>query len=613
MAWPTFTVDVTQNSNQIKVYGAVPASQFPAGFEAIINGIGNLEVSYGTAIMYDGSNNPYSHLYLVRPYKGLTASNVEMVVKPTGSQFNDVVGIFQNGSNLLNNTMEGYRQFVEGTSPVSFQPLDENAEPVSIKPLQMMNQEAQAALDAHEQSINVLLANKTADGDDTTPGALLAVGATVKQLDLTNSNVRYEPSVKPTLRADFANNKYTLYDSETNTYVDKSITDVFDITRDTPTTVTTPTGKVINIGIHKPAFDFESGVQQGIRAMPQYANLFSWSEDFSNGVWAKPVGFTVDSTPDESPVESVNWTRFTAGSSGYIRQLVSISPGSVKRTLYTVVKYDGTSTIASIRTAFTGGTPVFESVTINLLTGKTNSASAKSYPLSQGAWLFSHTFQDNGTNNAIDSRLYPTDIGASVETDTALFAVAQLTATPCPVSYIKTEDSTITRAADSVTRVLGEEFNSNECTVFVEWDNLIDDDKVRSLLKAQLLNSVGSSWRGFGIESDSVGGVRAIIRDSSSNYDARTVITEPITKSGKAALSLKNGVFSAAINGKSNVLTGSELPSAFKDMIYLFVGCGARLGGGVDMESYQSGATILNAEIYPRAFDSLTLQRLTRI
>ena len=120
MAWPTFTVDVTQNSNQIKVHGAVPASELPAGFEVIINGISNLEVSYGTAVMYDGSNNPYSHLYLVRPYAGATATSIEMVVKPTGSQFNDVVGIFQNGSNLLNSTMEGYRQFVEGANPVTF-------------------------------------------------------------------------------------------------------------------------------------------------------------------------------------------------------------------------------------------------------------------------------------------------------------------------------------------------------------------------------------------------------------------------------------------------------------------------------------------------------------
>lgn len=146
MAWPTFTVDVTQNSNQIKIYGPVPASEIPAGFEVIINGIGNLEVSYGTAVMYDGSHNPYSHLYLARPYKGSTASNVEMVVKPTGSQFNDVVGIFQNASNLLNSTMAGFRQFVEGTSPVTFQPLDENAEPISIKPLLQMNEEAQAAV-----------------------------------------------------------------------------------------------------------------------------------------------------------------------------------------------------------------------------------------------------------------------------------------------------------------------------------------------------------------------------------------------------------------------------------------------------------------------------------
>ncbi len=177
MAWPTFTVDVTQNSNQIKVYGAVPASELPAGFEVIINGISNLEVSYGTAVMYDGSNNPYSHLYLVRPYTGVTATNLEMVVKPTGSQFNDVVGIFQNASNLLNSTMAGFRQFVEGASPVTFQPLDENAEPLSIDPLPKMNADVGAFIASATSEKNSILS--TLATDYATKTASLTISATM--------------------------------------------------------------------------------------------------------------------------------------------------------------------------------------------------------------------------------------------------------------------------------------------------------------------------------------------------------------------------------------------------------------------------------------------------
>ncbi|RNF52993.1 hypothetical protein EBI00_02515 [Marinomonas hwangdonensis] len=187
MSWPTFTVDVTQNSNQIKIYGPVPASEIPAGFEVIIGNVSNLEVSYGTAIMYDGSNNPYSHLYLVRPYTGTTATNLEMVVKPTGSQFNDVVGIFQNGSNLLNNTMEGYRQFVEGTTPVTFQPLDENAAPISIKPLQQMNQEAQATIDSQTSDFNALMSSTTERIDEALASAQNYANDTISTLNTETS------------------------------------------------------------------------------------------------------------------------------------------------------------------------------------------------------------------------------------------------------------------------------------------------------------------------------------------------------------------------------------------------------------------------------------------
>lgn len=474
MAWITSnSVSVSNGSKTVSVSGNVDLSSVDEGWGVQIGENKLVEASSGTAPNGSG----VSTLTLFESWPNGSVSAATMKIIPNSGYQIALAKRIKSIADRTVDVMQLQHDYASKLGQVTATDPETNEQHV-YNTLRQNQQSLDAALDNHAQSINELLANKAIDGDDTTPGALLAVGATVQQLDLTNSNVRYEPSVKPTLRADFANNKYTLYDSATNTYVDKAITDVFDITRDTPTTVTTPTGKVISIGIDKPAFDFKGGVAQGLRVNQRYTNLITWSEDFSNAVWIKPNGLTVDSIPDESPVESVNWTRFTAGSSGYIRRIDSISPATVKRTLYTVVKYDGTSTVASIRTAFMGGTAVSESVTINLLTGETNLASAKSYPLSQGAWLFSHTLQDNGTNNTIDSRLYPTDIGAIVGTDTVLFAVAQLTTTNYPMPYAKTEELEVTVEPDGVTRMLADELNAEEFSLFVQFGGFVDDPKI---------------------------------------------------------------------------------------------------------------------------------------
>ncbi|RDL44362.1 hypothetical protein DN730_08130 [Marinomonas piezotolerans] len=175
MAWPSFTADVTQNSNQITIYGAVPASEIPAGFEAIVYGVetvANLEVAAGTEIMYDGGGNPYSTLSLVRPFTGSTATGVEVVIKPTGSLFNDVVGVFRNGSNQQNQLMANYYQFCEGDTPITHQPLDENADPLSIDTLPMMNQQVADAISAFQNAAGTAAGyDVTSTSTDTSNGS----------------------------------------------------------------------------------------------------------------------------------------------------------------------------------------------------------------------------------------------------------------------------------------------------------------------------------------------------------------------------------------------------------------------------------------------------------
>tara|TARA_R110001606_G_scaffold37619_1_gene106223 strand:+ start:1910 stop:2734 length:825 start_codon:yes stop_codon:yes gene_type:complete len=168
MAWAKFIGSAIKDSNQLTLLSAVPASQIPKGYEVLVGDIGNLEVSYGTSVMYDSEGKPFSHLYLVRAYAGETSNDVEVIIKPTGSNLNEAVDIFRSGSNQLNQLTALYRQFVEGESPVIYQPFDESQDPIEIKPLLLIQQEsnqilgdvtaqANTAISAAEQEINTRL------------------------------------------------------------------------------------------------------------------------------------------------------------------------------------------------------------------------------------------------------------------------------------------------------------------------------------------------------------------------------------------------------------------------------------------------------------------------
>ena len=605
MAWPTFTVDVTQNSNQIKVYGAVPASELPAGFEVIISGISNLEVSYGTAVMYDGSNNPYSHLYLVRPYTGTTAVSLEMVVKPTGSQFNDVVSIFQNGSNLLNSTMEGYRQFVEGTNPVTFQPLDENAAPISIKPLQLMNQEAQASinqfgqdaqavLESQAQSVNEMLANKTVDGDDTTPGALLHVGATIQQMDRTNSNIEFKPDVSPTMDFNFAANTYRIYDSLTNSFKDVALSEVLTHTRESDATGVDPIGRVGTVGSNVPRMVFEEGTAKGYLSEEQRTNILTWSDDLLNLKWEHPRAtifnlgngvFKLSASPELN--------------NSNLYQLMSATGSLTTYTLSVLAKADDNNYLGMS----SGGVPTSigsgadKVVIFNLLDGVisvTNSAyNPKIKKVSDGWYLCSITFYTNGTGSFSP---YITDSGETSfnrqgdNSTGVLVSFPQLEVGSFPTSCIKTEASTVTRTADSMTRTLGNEWNPNEGTFVVEFE-LMRPEPSSSYFP---LLSQGGDTNTLWLFVSSVDGCFRVASNSGTQAVSSGVEADKYVKYKACITSTKNNM-QISMNGSSTV-------------------SGVSNGSLLTMASmtFGSNLTIKRLTYYPKAFDAATSQKLSR-
>lgn len=193
MAWAKFIGSAVKDSNQLTLLSSVPASQIPKGYEVLVGDIGNLEVSYGTSVMYDSEGKPFSHLYLVRTYTGETSNDIEIIVKPTGSNLNEAVDIFRSGSNQLNQLTALYRQFVEGNSPFTYQPFDDAEGPIEIKPILLLQSESDLILSNLTDSTNSVIQSANIvveNADQAVTDSLLQINTTI-----TNANQALNDSV----------------------------------------------------------------------------------------------------------------------------------------------------------------------------------------------------------------------------------------------------------------------------------------------------------------------------------------------------------------------------------------------------------------------------------
>jgi len=440
----------------------------------------------------------------------------------------------------------------------------------------------------------------TTSGTDTTANSLLKVGAGVEQLDKTNSNIEFTPSVKPTLKLDFANNLYEIYDSAENSFTKKPIADILTITRSTGSTVTTPTGKVASIGVDKPAFDFEEGVSKGLRVNQSYTNLITNSEVFDASIGTRDTGFT-ESAPDGSIVKIFDdysasisehyvndkaivpiagstyvWSVFAKRIEGDCRLYMRIAGGNVGAGIFRFDNPDASSPDISYK-------EYPNSWYLVTLTATLANASSTVFRVEYMTASNQITYQGTGSNKMA-------------------FFGRQLTATPYPMPYAKTEGSQVTVAADSVSRTLGDEFNSNEFTF------------IREFYGVPYASTSGVSAYLFGIGdggqttasrvslSVSTGGsVTAQVLDSSAVVKINTSITGWLESdsTNKVAVSVSKDSAKLFVNG--NLLTsGSGTTAGYDDLDGLFI-----QGSG-------SSIYAISCEIYPKALSEAECIQLTK-
>jgi len=183
-------------------------------------------------------------------------------------------------------------------------------------------------------------------------------------------------------------------------------------------------------------------------------------------------------------------------------------------------------------------------------------------------------------------------------TDGVIAWGAQIEKGSFPTSYIPTAGTQVTRAADSCVRVLGDEFNKDAFTLFVEFEESGPFDEQVSY--AALSRDQAISTKGFFAiqrrNNYNSLGVRL------NNGDFTTIDTPASVGLKKAAVSCRNGEVTFCING---VIIGSQNNVRTNDILSLFL-------GKFDNTTPTAGL-ILNKELrlYPTALTDAELITLT--
>ena len=237
--------------------------------------------------------------------------------------------------------------------------------------------------------------------------------------------------------------------------------------------------KTAAVGV--PRFDYDPVTLQpkGLLIEGPRTNLLLQSGAIKTAPWTTIGAITSTEIPNGAPDGLSNAYLFNDSDpavSSCVRQTVAVANDSFTRAVSVYVK-SGTSSIVSMRMAYTGGTAVFGSFTLNTETGvvaPTGSTlfGAKAENAGGGWWRISALITNNNTGNTVlDYRLYPTDSLVVTQTSSAYFTFAQVEIGAFPTSYIPTTTSPVSRAGEFAMMSganFSNWFNDSEGTFVVE-------------------------------------------------------------------------------------------------------------------------------------------------
>lgn len=378
--------------------------------------------------------------------------------------------------------------------------------------------------------------------------------------------------LKSTLDLNFANNEYKVYEGLLGNMTAKPISDVLTVTRSSPAGGHTALGFTGSVGVNDPRL---VGNREGILIEDSKENLLLWSEDFTQSAWTKS-GTTVATLQDPFSVAN-KIVEDSSNGPHNISQSVSVTSGQTY-TFSALIKPSGRPIITVEQSgAYTNNTFKFDLLQEAVVT-QSDPRNYVKY-MGEGWWMFSLTTPAASTgsgnhvvslNNGSGSSQYVGD-GSSG----AYLWGAQTEIGEEASSYIKSESTAATRAADEVLRVLGEEFNSIEGTVFLDIDLASFLDSNNNSSKIMELSD-GTTSTNILVETLANGSVSVGMNFSGNSYSASVVNS---SQSIKLAVAYTQTALTLSVSGSTVEESTAFRTSGFSELrLGSSVGSGSMLG-----------------------------------
>lgn len=373
------------------------------------------------------------------------------------------------------------------------------------------------------------------------------------------------------------------------------IHDLLTVERATPKWVYSASGRLTEVPANEPAYQHDpvTGEPLGLLIEESRTNLLLRSEDLDRSVWSKSTAITFSDSMDIGPIEG-----------GATPQTVSISELADLGFLYQTVgvtattRYSTTSLIRLLNISESDLIVAFFDATNNSFI--TQDASKKIRHV--GGGYIEVTSGVVTPAECTELRFY-VHRGSMPPGDVFVHAGSQLEEAPAPSSYIPTTDSPVTRAADNVSRVLGDEFNPSEFTIHgdfvftsvVGFQRVFQlDDDSNNLKDGTMLNiRRSSSSANFVID----------ITDAGEALTTEQVGSIPINENHKYALSYNGDNVVLFIDGFEKANFSYPLESGSFSRLRFYHWGGEAQVGGVVASNY----------ILPRAITETELQELTTL
>ena len=375
-------------------------------------------------------------------------------------------------------------------------------------------------------------------------------------------------------------------------FVNKPLTDIMDCTRASTATYVDATGKIRTAGVNEPRIDFSSG-QGRLLVEEARTNLLTWSEDFSKSSWTPEFSgrvYSYDNQDITPPKEYAKITKVVIGSSGSIDRRSFRQP---------IPNLNGTCT---------------QSVYIYVPSGQ---------GFSEYGLRFVFGIADTTVSSNVFDRWHRLHLTSTVDTTSISFGLtnaegsgvifnsifyvscAQVEQGATPSSYIPTEDSAVTRAADNVSRVLGDEFNQEQWT----WCTEFNPYKMRNPAAGISLLGLGNPALGFSSTSNvyfsyAAGSSGLSLNTPFQSTSANNLVSSVEDRVYKITISYDGERLRSFVDG---VKVNDRAVSKIEGISWLKVG--SPWSTGVSNRTFDTK----KLRFYPKALSDIECEELTRI